>query len=171
MSNPVIDRGIACVLVLAGICLLLNTVGYQIPFAIFNFPGTVCHEAAHYLVALATGGTPSHFDVMPAFVDGRLTTLGSVSIEDASSFSLAASGLAPLLLLPLCVLVFAAATRCTFRAAVVLVYVAYTLFISALPSGPDFTVAKQAAEGWFAAGLFLLCISTLIILLAKRISR
>jgi hypothetical protein len=61
------------------------------------WPGTVVHEASHYLVGKLTNGEPFDFNVAPdASVNGK-RQLGSVSFRNITWFNAAPIGFAPVL--------------------------------------------------------------------------
>lgn len=65
---------------------------------IFNLPGTIFHELAHFLVGLITLAKPVNFSLIPKFSKEGIT-LGSVSFTNLNFFNSLPIALAPYLLL------------------------------------------------------------------------
>lgn len=68
-------------------------------FCTLAWPGTLAHEAAHWLVALLLNGKPAGFSVWPSR-HGGVWTLGLVVSHNSTWFNQAPIALAPLLWLP-----------------------------------------------------------------------
>ncbi len=112
-------------------------------YALVALPGTLAHELAHYLVALALGAKPS----FPSLVPQRTPfgwRLGSVAFRAGPVRSLPIA-LAPLLLLPLAgwwLLTLMA--RSTWPCLAVHAWIVGALVSASLPSSADFRIAFPA---------------------------
>lgn len=80
---------------------------------LLRFPSTVLHESAHYAVGFLTGGRPAGFRITPRrekkrgiFGSKERWLLGSVTLRRPGIISALPSALAPLLFLPLAVLLY-----------------------------------------------------------------
>jgi hypothetical protein len=78
---------------------------YKWLFIAFVLPGTIAHELAHWSIALLCGGRPLPPSLWPRTAGPRWT-LGEVTIRNPRWYNLAQIALAPLLLLPLAVLIY-----------------------------------------------------------------
>lgn len=113
------------------------------PYAIIALPGTLAHEAAHYLTALLLGARPS----FPSLVPQRTAfgwRLGSVAFRAGPLRSLPIA-LAPLLLLPLAawwLLHFMAPSPWPLHG--VHAWIVGALLSACLPSSADFRIAFPA---------------------------
>jgi hypothetical protein len=128
----------------------LDAIGFWL-FAALNLPGTFLHELMHYLVALATGGDPENFTIIPSG-----NSLGSVYARP-SPWNAAMIGFAPLLLLPITVsFIVAAANAKTFKGLVLYVYLGACSWIAAMPSSQDLVFAMMHPISFIPAALILI---------------
>ncbi|MDH5858676.1 hypothetical protein [Lampropedia aestuarii] len=130
------------------------------------WPGTVQHEASHWLVAWALQGSPSQFHVWPDWgalwrhsqggVGGSFS-LGSVQFIP-NWYNSASVALAPLLLWPISLLWLSLALRAQLWGPRLLwLYLAASSISSAWPSSVDWQLAWQAPGSWpLALGLIAL---------------
>jgi hypothetical protein len=117
-------------------------------YFLFTFPGTLMHELAHFIVGIFLNGKPVGFSLIPK-KDKKGYTLGSVSFKNMNYINSSPIGLAPLLLLPISLFflyksvfylkLFIENTNNTYYLSmyVLCIYLAYTAFISCIPSDVD----------------------------------
>jgi len=126
-------------------------------FSLLALPGTIAHEACHYLSGLLLNGGPVSFNLMPRR-DGHGWAMGSVTFNHIRWYNAPFIGLAPLLLLP------AAYGLALWRLKGQLVpgwreglavFVIANLVYASVPSWQDVKVAARSPLGWIllAAGL------------------
>jgi len=109
--------------------------------ALLALPGTLAHEAAHYVVGALTGARPFGFTVWPRR-QGQWVRLGAVSFRNMGLLNGAWVALAPLALLPLAALAFTQVLLPLWEARQWLAwfaaaYVTGTFLHAALPSWQD----------------------------------
>ena len=123
-------------------------------FSLLALPGTLCHEACHWLVAKLLQGRPTHFTVIPR-KEGRGFVLGAVALGNLRWYNAFFIGLAPLLLLPLAYGLFmwklGGNPGFGWPQAGLLFLLANLLFGS-LPSWPDVRIAARSPIGWLLLG-------------------
>jgi hypothetical protein len=122
--------------------------------ALLALPGTICHEACHWLVGKVLHGRPQGFTVIPRR-EGRGFVLGAVALGNLRWYNAFFIGLAPLALLPLAYLIFLWTLGDNpsfgwFQALVM--YFLASLIFGALPSGPDLRIAARSPIGWLLLG-------------------
>lgn len=117
---------------------------------LFNIPGTVLHELAHFVIAFVSNGRPCGFSILPKkqVVNGnKYYQLGSVKIANASWYNSFFIAFAPLLLwIPIILLnkFFFFYLEDNLLNNILFVYLLIVLIDSSIPSRADF---KQAYEG------------------------
>jgi hypothetical protein len=110
-------------------------------------PATLLHEGSHWLVASVSGARPSRFSVWPRREAGRIV-LGEVAIARPNWLTRGLVGLAPLLLLPIALLVMQHAPRPASPALHALqVYLLASLLYGAIPSWSDLKLALRGLPG------------------------
>jgi len=118
--------------------------------ALLALPGTLCHEACHWLVGALLNGQPARFSVLPRR-EGRGFVLGSVALRNLRWYNGFFIGLAPLLLLPLAygLLHWRLRSQATFGwSEVGFTFLLANLVFAALPSWADLRIAARSPVGW-----------------------
>ncbi|GLH72773.1 hypothetical protein GETHLI_12750 [Geothrix limicola] len=118
--------------------------------ALLAWPGTVCHEACHWLVGRLLNGQPVHFTVLPRR-EGRGFVLGSVALRNLRWYNAFFVGLAPLILLPLAygLLLWRLGRQPAFGwAEACIVFLLANLVFASVPSWQDLRVAARSPVGW-----------------------
>lgn len=124
-----------------------------------NVPGTILHEAMHYIVGLVLNAHPCNFTVLPRRdLDGSYV-MGSVGFRNITFYNAIPAAMAPLLLLPIGYMVNE--YLLPIMPATLLNYVLYVLLQTiiienAVPSGADVRVATSSFPGlilYFVLGL------------------
>jgi len=135
---------VAAVLVLHGLRRLFWI------FTVLVLPGTLAHEACHYLLGLLLNGGPVRFQILPRR-EGTGWAMGSVSFNHLRWYNAFFIGLAPLLLLPAAY----ALVRWRLGGHPVLdwkealaIYAGANLLYAALPSWQDVKIAAKSPVGW-----------------------
>jgi hypothetical protein len=148
------------------IFLLIATVGLQFVlkmltvapwvYALFNWPGTFLHEAAHYGTALLLQGHPETFSIFPTInSDWSIQTLGHVTFYP-NSWNAATISLAPLFLFPLSFFfIWRASKHRKFSRVFFYLYLGACCWLSCWPSPADW---KIAMEHPFSFALFIFLI-------------
>jgi hypothetical protein len=118
--------------------------------ALLALPGTLCHEACHWVVGKVLNGQPVHFTVLPRR-EGRGFVLGSVAFRNLRWYNAFFVGMAPLALLPLTygLLLWRLGRNPEFgwsEAAVV--FLLANLVFAAMPSWQDVRIAARSPIGW-----------------------
>jgi len=126
-------------------------------FSLLALPGTLCHEACHWLVGALLNGQPARFTVMPRR-EGRGFVLGSVALRNLRWYNAFFIGLAPLLLLPLAygLLLWRLGRHPSLGwAEAGIAFLLANLVFAAMPSWPDVRIAARSPVGWLllVAGL------------------
>jgi hypothetical protein len=122
------------------------------PYAVFALPGTLAHEASHWLVAALTGARPRGLRLWPERTPHGWR-LGSVAFQPAW-WRTAAIALAPLALLPLALIwTIAFVAPADGIAFAVHAWIAGTLLGGSLPSRADLRLAGPALVGVLAVAL------------------
>jgi hypothetical protein len=125
--------------------------------SLLALPGTLCHEACHWLVGKLLHGEPVHFTVFPRR-EGRGFVLGSVAFRNLRWYNAFFVGLAPLVLLPLTygLLLWRLGShpRLDWSEAIVVFFLANLVF-AALPSWQDLKIAARSPVGWLLLGAAL----------------
>ena len=127
--------------------------------ALLALPGTLAHEAAHYVVGALLGAQPFGFTVWPRR-QGPWIRLGAVSFRNVGLLNGAWVALAPLALLPLATLAFTRALLPLWDAHAWIAWlaVAYgtgTLLHAALPSLQDLRLGARSIALYALAALLL----------------
>lgn len=125
--------------------------------ALLALPGTLAHEACHWLLGKLLNGQPTRFTVWPRW-EGRGLVLGAVAFANLRWYNAFFVGLAPLALLPAAYALFRwrLASQPTFRGSeAALAFLIANLIFAAVPSGQDLRIAARSPVGWLllAAGL------------------
>jgi len=143
--------------------LLIHFARRWVPlYALLVLPGTLLHEASHWLVAAVLGGQPTSLHVMPTRSE-RGWQLGAVGVRRVRWFNALPIGLAPLLLAPLAwvALLQAVSIEPASWLHWAVLYVATIAAVSCVPSRADLRivlsrplglllyVAIAAAAAWF----------------------
>ncbi|MBI1753815.1 MAG: hypothetical protein HY014_18415 [Acidobacteria bacterium] len=118
--------------------------------ALLALPGTLCHEACHWLVGKLLLGHPAHFTVVPRR-EGRGFVLGSVALQNLRWYNAFFIGMAPLLLLPLAwvLLLWRLRSQPVFGwSEAGFAFLLANLFFAALPSWADLRIAARSPVGW-----------------------
>lgn len=139
--------------VLAFILLLGFTRRLGLLFFVAAFPATLAHEATHLLIGLLTNGQPSGLQLLPRR-GARGYVLGSVTCNNVRWYNGLFIGLAPLILLPLALVLLTWRVRqhpalAPIEAA--WVYGIASLALAALPSWQDLRIAF--ASSWLLLAL------------------
>ena len=118
--------------------------------ALLALPGTLCHEACHWVVGKLLNGQPLRFTVLPRR-EGHGFVLGAVAFRNLRWYNAFFVGLAPLALLPLAYGLFL--WRLGRNPAVgwpeaAMVFLLANLLFAALPSGQDLRIAARSPVGW-----------------------
>lgn len=118
--------------------------------ALLALPGTLCHEACHWLMGKLLMGRPARFTVVPRR-EGRGFVLGSVALQNLRWYNAFFIGMAPLLLLPLAWILL----LWRLRSQPVLgwseagfAFLLANLLFAALPSWADLRIAVRSPVGW-----------------------
>lgn len=123
-------------------------------FSLLALPGTICHEACHWLVGKLLNGRPCGFTVIPRR-EGRGFVLGSVALQNLRWYNAFFIGLAPLLLGPLAYLLLrwrlGGQPHLGWLEAG-LVFLLANLVFAAIPSGQDVRAAARSPVGWLLLG-------------------
>jgi uncharacterized membrane protein YczE len=141
--------------VAAMLVLLLVSRRLGMLFFVTAFPATLAHELTHLVVGLLTYGQPSGLRLIPLRRD-RGYALGSVTCRNVRWYNGLFIGLAPLLLLPLALILLLARVRsgAAFDAAELgWSYAVACLTYASLPSWQDLRVA--IASSWLILALLL----------------
>jgi hypothetical protein len=118
--------------------------------SLLALPGTVCHEACHWLVGKLLHGQPIHFTVIPRR-EGHGFVLGSVGFKNLRWYNAFFIGLAPLALLPLAyglLLWRLGANPVLGWSEAGMVFLLANLVFAALPSWADLRIAAKSPIGW-----------------------
>ena len=113
--------------------------------ALINLPGTILHEAMHFLVGLLMNAKPCNFTILPRKSDNGYV-MGSVGFTNITFYNAIPSSMAPLLLLPIGFYLnryFLPNMDPTFTNYVLYVLLQTIIIENALPSSADFGVARQ----------------------------
>jgi hypothetical protein len=122
--------------------------------ALLAWPGTVCHEACHWLVGTLMNGHPVHFTVLPSR-EGHGFVLGSVALKNLRWYNAFFIGMAPLILLPLA---YGLLLWRLGRHPVIgwseagIVFLLANLVFAAMPSWQDLRIAARSPVGWLLLG-------------------
>ena len=134
----------------AGLWLLHRARGSFWLLSLLALPGTLCHEAAHWLLGKLLNGRPVRFTVVPRR-EGRGYVLGAVAFANLRWYNAFFIGLAPLLLLPLAwgILRWRLGGHPTLGwPEAALVFLLANLVFAAVPSGQDLRIAGRSPLGW-----------------------
>jgi hypothetical protein len=118
--------------------------------SLLALPGTLCHEACHWLVGKLLNGQPKRFTVLPRR-EGHGFVLGSVALGNLRWYNAFFIGLAPLLLLPLAygLLLWRVQGHPTLGwPEVGMAFLLANLIFAAMPSWPDLRIAARSPIGW-----------------------
>ena len=131
--------------------------------ALINMPGTILHEAMHFIVGLLLNAKPCNFTLFPRRNENGYV-MGSVGFTNITFYNAIPSSMAPLMLLPIGFYVnryFLPNMTPTFTNYVLYVLLQTIIIENAMPSSADFKVAKMYFLGivMYAAigiGLFVM---------------
>lgn len=122
-------------------------------------PGTIMHETLHWTVGKLLGARPYDFDIMPKQYDTGIT-YGSVSFENFNMFNAAPTALAPLLGIPIALLIWPHAQGLdSMWEKSMAVWALAAIIAQSLPSSADWAVALRHPVGlmaWVGAGAYFL---------------
>lgn len=122
-------------------------------------PGTIVHESLHWLVGKLLGARPYNFSVVPQYGADHVT-YGSVSFESFNTFNAAPTALAPLLGIPLALVIWPYAQNLdTVWQKGLVIWCLGAVIAQSLPSQADWAVALRhpvGLVGWTAAGAYIL---------------
>lgn len=125
-------------------------------FVLLVFPGTLCHELCHYIVAKVLNGQPASFSLLPKRV-GRHLVLGSVRIAHPRWYNLFFIGVSPLVLLWAAHWIFMKMQWASVSlVSIGLIYVVANLAYGAMPSPQDLRMAAKSPVGWVLLGAGLI---------------
>ncbi|MBC7454627.1 MAG: hypothetical protein H7335_13155 [Massilia sp.] len=131
----------------AALALLIRLLAGSHPvFFLLTVAGTLCHELAHYGVALLTGARPTALSVIPRRI-GRHWQLGSVTLTRVRWYNAAPAALAPMLILALPLLVASWRTGPDWRFQPLDLAFAFALapqLLSFWPSAGDWRIALRS---------------------------
>jgi len=126
---------------------------------ILMLPGTLCHEATHWLVGMVTGARPMSFSIIPHRVNGKRWRLGVVRFMHPTSRNRPLVGLSPLLLLPCAwhLVEWQVRLPATQEPSLWWAYLVAVAVLSAWPSAEDRKLALEDSSGlmFLAWGFFL----------------
>lgn len=151
--DEAIDLVVVVAFLAAGRLLQRNMVANTL----FLLPGTILHELAHFIVGLVTFARPSSFSVIPT----RTATgwmLGAVSIGNARWFNGALVALAPLILIPVVILIYLYGVRAYPLSSMYhwgFLYLAIVAAMSSLPSMTDLRLAWKCSAPAILIGLLV----------------
>ena len=118
--------------------------------SLLALPGTLCHEACHWVAGKLLNGQPVHFTVIPRR-EGRGFVLGSVGFKNLRWYNAFFIGLAPLILLPLAygLLLWRLGAKPVLGwSEAAMVFLLANLVFAALPSWQDLRIAAKSPVGW-----------------------
>jgi len=113
-------------------------------------PGTLCHEACHWVVGKLLNGQPAQFTVLPRR-EGHGFVLGSVAFRNLRWYNAFFVGMAPLVLLPLAygLLLWRLGGHPVLGwPEAAMVFLLANLVFAAVPSWQDFRIAARSPIGW-----------------------
>ncbi len=113
-------------------------------------PGTLCHEACHWVLGKLFNGDPQRFTVLPRR-EGRGFVLGSVALGNLRWYNAFFIGLAPLLLLPLAygLLLWRLRSHPPLGwSEVGIAFLLANLVFASVPSWQDLRIAARSPIGW-----------------------
>ena len=113
--------------------------------ALINMPGTILHEAMHFIVGLLLNAKPCNFTLFPRRNENGYV-MGSVGFTNITFYNAIPSSMAPLMLLPIGFYVnryFLPNMTPTFTNYVLYVLLQTIIIENALPSSADFKVARM----------------------------
>lgn len=125
--------------------------------SLLALPGTLCHEACHWIAGKLLRGEPVRFTVMPRR-EGRGFVLGSVAFKNLRWYNAFFVGLAPLVLLPLAygLLLWRLGSHPLLEwSEAAVVFLLANLVFAALPSWQDLKIAARSPVGWLLLGAAL----------------
>lgn len=140
-------------------------------FSLFALPSTFMHELTHFLAAIVTWGKPVGFSLLPQ----RGATgyqLGQVTIANPTWFNRGLISLAPLLLVPLTLVVLQGLVpvRVTFWPGILYAYLLASMIYGCFPSRTDWRMATKSPIGLLGA-LMLICCSIYSVVAGNPMSR
>jgi hypothetical protein len=126
-------------------------------FSLLVLPGTICHEACHWVAGRLLNARPMHFTVIPRR-EGRGFVLGAVALGNLRWYNAFFVGLAPLVLLPLTYALLLwrlTADPVLGWPEIGVAYLLGNLVFGAVPSWQDVRIAARSPIGWLllAGGL------------------
>lgn len=113
--------------------------------ALINMPGTILHEAMHFIVGLLLNAKPCNFTLFPRRNENGYV-MGSVGFTNITFYNAIPSSMAPLMLLPIGFYLnryFLPNMTPTFTNYVLYVLLQTIIIENALPSSADFKVARM----------------------------
>lgn len=131
--------------------------------ALVNIPGTLLHEAMHFVVGGFLNARPCNFTILPRKNINGDYVMGSVGFQNIAFYNAVPAALAPLLLLPIGFYLnryFLPLMQPTFVNYVLYVLLQTIIVENAIPSRTDFSVASK-----FFSGIILYSILFVAILL------
>lgn len=139
-----------------GALMLRSLSGRIAVFALATLMGTMVHELLHAVVGALTGARPVSMNLFPRrSVDGRSYVMGSVTFENLTWYNAAPACLAPLLGLPLLVLVawLRVSGGWHFEALDILLWAMLApQFLTCWPSSADLRLSLLSWPVYLAAG-------------------
>jgi hypothetical protein len=118
--------------------------------ALLALPGTLCHEACHWLVGRLLNAQPVQFTVLPRR-EGHGFVLGAVAFRHLRWYNAFFVGMAPLLLLPLAygLLLWRLGSQPALGwPEAAMLFLLANLVFAALPSWQDVRIASRSPIGW-----------------------
>mgnify|MGYP003351616535 FL=1 len=130
-------------------------------FWVIAWPGTVVHEALHYIIGMILLARPSRFSVLPEAKDNIGQTVGYVDFDNIQWYNALPTGLAPLLGIFVALFLAGSMTNEFSLGNAVLCWLTASILSQSIPSSQDFKVAFHslfgvAVYGTALAGFILL---------------
>ena len=130
------------------LALVFFVLGLMVNNWLFLLPGTIAHEALHYVVGWFTSAGPTNFTVQPR--DG---VYGEVWFSDLNQLNAFPVAVAPLLGIPLALMLVSMTNPKDLVLMVIYAWIAGTTIAQAWPSGQDWSIVR---EYWMGSAAWIL---------------